>query len=92
MPPKWVSLVLEKAEGNGFTKDVAKRMIFFIIIFACIFVGLLAALQVALKFVGVQLGVSVYEFYPMMAGLGAVVGFERWWGNELGEYNPFHDD
>ncbi|MDE1853500.1 MAG: hypothetical protein KGI38_07115 [Thaumarchaeota archaeon] len=34
---------------------------------------------------------SVLDFYPLMAGLGALFGFERWWGYEYGETNPFHD-
>lgn len=58
---------------------------------ACAFVALLAALQFALSSVGVKLDATFYDFYPIMAGLGAVFGFERWWGQELGEYNPFHD-
>jgi len=35
--------------------------------------------------------VSVLKFYPLMAGLGAVVGFSWWWGYEYGPSNPFHE-
>ncbi|MDE1858141.1 MAG: hypothetical protein KGI26_03630 [Thaumarchaeota archaeon] len=34
---------------------------------------------------------SVLDFYPVMAGLGAVFGFERWWAHMYGPSNPFHD-
>ena len=34
---------------------------------------------------------SVMNFYPLMAGLGALFGFERWWSYEQGPVNPFHD-
>jgi hypothetical protein len=66
-------------------------MVLLIALFACVFMVLLAALQVALSSVGIRYGGSFYEFYPIMAGLGAIVGFERWWSQELGDYNPFHD-
>lgn len=33
---------------------------------------------------------SVIDFYPLIAGAGALFGFERWWYNESGGVNPFH--
>lgn len=80
-----------KEDGQGFTRNHAKRMVALIVAGACIFVALLVALQVALNYVGVRFDGTFYEFYPIMAGVGAVFGFERWWGQEQGEYNPFHD-
>lgn len=32
---------------------------------------------------------SVWDFYPILAGLGVVFGFERWLSYEQGSYNPF---
>jgi len=57
----------------------------------CAFLVLLAALQVALSLVGLRQDPTFYYFYPVMAALGGVFGFERWWGQEQGDYNPFHD-
>jgi hypothetical protein len=58
---------------------------------ACLFVAPVVALQAAPNFVGLRPDSTFYDFYPIMAALGAVFGFERWWGQEQGEYNPFHD-
>jgi hypothetical protein len=84
-------VVLREEEGQGFTRNHARRMAMMIAAGACAFMALLAALQVAFGFVGLKMDATFYEFYPIMAGLGALFGFERWWGRELGDYNPFHD-
>jgi hypothetical protein len=84
-------MVLGKEEVRGFTKNHVKRMAMLTTVGACAFLALLAALQVALSFVGLRQDATFYDFYPIMAALGAVFGFERWWGQEQGDYNPFHD-
>lgn len=55
------------------------------------FTSLILALHLALVYSGVAPDPSVFNFYPIMAGLGVVFGFERWWGYEQGGVNPFHD-
>lgn len=40
---------------------------------------------------GVGFDTSVVCFCPLMAIFGAIFGFERWWSNEIGPYNPIHD-
>lgn len=57
-----------------------------------IFVLLLFVLQFSLVFLAGGHGIdpSFVDFYPLMGGLGAFWGFERWWSYEGGEYNPFH--
>jgi uncharacterized RDD family membrane protein YckC len=82
---------LRKEEGRSFTRNHVKRLAMLIAAGVCVFIALLAALQVALSLVGLRPDAMFYDFYPIMAALGAVFGFERWWGQELGEYNPFHD-
>ncbi len=56
-----------------------------------IFVVLLLALQAVLVYAGAAPDSSIYRFYPIMAALGVVFGFERWWATEQGGNNPFHD-
>jgi hypothetical protein len=51
----------------------------------------LLCLHASLVFVGDSPDSSVYYFYPIMGGLGAAFGFERWWSHEYGDVNPFHD-
>jgi hypothetical protein len=34
---------------------------------------------------------SMSEFYPLVAGAGALFGLERWMYYESGGVNPFHD-
>ncbi len=56
------------------------------------FVFVLFALLTALGFWGgVWFDPSVGNFYPIMAVVGALFGFERWWAYEQGGVNPFHD-
>jgi len=57
-----------------------------------IFVGGLFLVQVFLEHYAGGAGIdsSFAEFYPLMAVLGAMWGFSRWWSYEQGEYNPFH--
>jgi hypothetical protein len=40
---------------------------------------------------GYRLDSSVVDFYPLLAGAGALFGFERWMYYESGGVNPFHD-
>jgi len=42
-------------------------------------------------FTGLRFDSSVVDFYPWIAGAGALFGFERWWAYESGGVNPFHD-
>jgi hypothetical protein len=58
---------------------------------ASIFVLGFLVFQLALIFAGHALDGSVLNFYPLVAGAGALFGFERWWSNEQGGVNPFHD-
>jgi hypothetical protein len=59
---------------------------------ASIFVAGLFAFLTAIGIIGgIWFDSSVLKFYPMMAGLGALFGFERWWSYEVGPVNPFHD-
>lgn len=60
---------------------------------ASIFILLFAAFHLMiLMYAPTTLDFSALYFYPIMAGLGMVFGFERWWSYEQGSYNPFHDD
>jgi hypothetical protein len=34
---------------------------------------------------------SIWNFYPLMAAIGAMFAFERWWTYECGGVNPWHD-
>jgi hypothetical protein len=56
-----------------------------------IFVLGFMAFHLALVFGGHAPDRSVLDFYPLMAGIGALFGFERWWSYEQGGVNPFHD-
>jgi hypothetical protein len=53
--------------------------------------GLFALLGFLQGFAGAKFDSSVVNFYLLMAGGGAIFGFERWWTYELGGVNPFHD-
>ena len=79
------------AEKGEFTVRHARRMAGLMAVNACIFLLLLAVLQLVLSIAGAPPDPSFYNFYPIMAGLGVIMGFERWWGQEQGDYNPFHD-
>ncbi len=80
-----------KPSGQGLTRSHVKRLVKLMVVGVCIFLLALAGLQAALSFGGLPPDRSFYNFYPIMAVLGAVFGFERWWGQEQGDYNPFHD-
>ncbi len=68
-----------------------KRLGFFLLAGCAVFVALLVCLQALLVFVGYAVDPSFYNFYPILALLGAAFGFERWWAHEQGDVNPFHD-
>jgi len=53
--------------------------------------ALLVLLTLIDVYAGVRYDPSVLNFYPLMAGVGALFGFERWWSYESGGTNPFHD-
>ncbi|MDG6900653.1 MAG: hypothetical protein JRM80_01630 [Nitrososphaerota archaeon] len=55
------------------------------------FVSLFLALHLVLIYSGIAPDPSVFRFYPIMAGLGVLFGFERWWAYEQGGVNPFHE-
>ena len=82
---------LAKPSQSGFTANHAKRLAWFMAAGGVIFLVFLFALQVALILANVGLDATFYRFYPIMAAVGAAFGFERWWGQEQGEYNPFHE-
>jgi hypothetical protein len=69
-----------KASEQGFARNHAKGMLKLMAAGACVFLLLLVALQVALSFAGNPVDSTFYKFYPIMAALGAVFGFERWGG------------
>ena len=81
---------MRTAEGRGLTRSHARRLLKLVGGGVATFVLILAAIQIALSMAGDGSDPSFYNFYPVMAGLGAVFGFERWWGQEQGDYNPFH--
>jgi hypothetical protein len=81
---------MEKATGQGFTRVHAKRMVKLMAMGVAVFVIFLVAIQAALSLAGKPVDSSFYRFYPIMGALGAAFGFERWWGQEQGDYNPFH--
>jgi hypothetical protein len=56
-----------------------------------IFVLGLFILLSSISYAGYKLDSSVIYFYPLMAGAGALFGFERWLYYESGGVNPFHD-
>ncbi len=55
------------------------------------FVGILFVLLTLVALANVRLDPSVTNFYWVMAGCGALFGFERWLSHEQGGVNPFHD-
>jgi len=52
--------------------------------------GLFIFLELIGLFANIWFDPSVLEFYPLMAGVGALFGFERWWTYQNGPVNPFH--
>ena len=66
-------------------------LVFFVAAGCLVFVSSLAAVQGLLSYAGPAPDSSVFAFCPIMAGLGAAFGFERWWSYELGPCNPFHE-
>ena len=68
-----------------------KRLAFFLAAGVLIFDGGLFLVLAVLGSFGVGFDPSVARFYPLLAIFGAVFGFERWWSNEIGPYNPIHD-
>lgn len=55
------------------------------------FVGLLFVILTLVSSANIRLDSSVSNFYWIMAGCGALFGFERWLSHEQGAVNPFHD-
>ncbi|MDA4125546.1 MAG: hypothetical protein OK438_08915 [Thaumarchaeota archaeon] len=82
---------MSRAEWHGLTTAHLKRLVKMVAAGIAIFIALLLALQAALVYAGAAPDSSVYWFYPIMAVLGALFGFERWWATEQGGNNPFHD-
>ena len=77
--------------GHGFTRAHAKSLARLMAMGVVIFVIFLVAVQFALSAAGRPVDSTFYNFYPIMGALGAAFGFERWWGQEQGDYNPFHE-
>jgi uncharacterized RDD family membrane protein YckC len=78
-------------QWRGFTRGHGVRLLKMLAVGSAFFVILLFAVQVILIFGKLAPDSSFYNFYPIMAGLGALFGFERWWAHEQGGVNPFHD-
>jgi drug/metabolite transporter (DMT)-like permease len=77
--------------GQGLTRRHLRRLVLLMGAGVLFFVGLFLCLHLLLIYAGAAPDPSVYNFYPLMAGLGALFGFERWWAHEQGGVNPFHD-
>jgi hypothetical protein len=74
------------------TRKSLLTLVFFLVGGALIFsLALFLLLTIIGAWGGVKLDSSVLGFYPIMAGCGAIFGFERWLANQQGPYNPFHD-
>jgi cyanate lyase len=82
---------LGKRDRQGFTANHAKRMTKLMVVGVCIFLLFMLVVQVVLSLARSPVDPTFYRFYPIMAVLGATFGFVMWWGQEQGEYNPFHD-
>jgi len=54
-----------------------------------IFVSMLSIVLLLVSYAG-AMDSSQLSFYWIMAGAGALFGFERWWSYEQGPVNPFH--
>lgn len=79
-------------KADNSRKRLARSLLFFVGAGIFIFVSGLFILLTALEYLGgVKYDPSILYFYPFMAALGAVFGFERWWSHQMGPYNPFHD-
>ncbi len=72
-------------------KHPLRTLVFMVSVGVAFFVFLFLVLHIVLVVDGLAPDPSVLNFYPIMAGLGLVFGFERWWGYEQGGVNPFHD-
>ena len=72
-------------------KHPARSLAYFLAAGASLFVAGLFVTLTSLGAAGVRYDSSVLDFYPVMAGLGAIFGFERWWSHIYGPSNPFHD-
>jgi len=73
-------------------KHPFRTLLIFIAAGGCLFtLGLFLLLTFITVFGGINMDSSVLDFYPLMAGAGALFGFERWWYHESGGVNPFHD-
>lgn len=74
-------------KGNRL-KTLAK----FILLGVLLFVGVLVALQAGYAYFHPTEVLQLMPFYPIMGFAGALFGFERWWSQEQGGVNPFHED
>ncbi|HUI85909.1 MAG TPA: hypothetical protein VLY21_01985 [Nitrososphaerales archaeon] len=77
---------------NEKDKHPARSLLVSVLVGCLIFIFFLFVVQMTLQYfaAGYGLDSSFEEFYPIMAALGALWGFSRWWSYEQGEYNPFH--
>jgi hypothetical protein len=82
----------EKTNNQGPDKHPARTLLYCISVGAAFFTGLFLLLYLALVHSGKAPDPSVFRFYPIMAGLGLIFGFERWWAYEQGGVNPFHNE
>ncbi len=72
-------------------KHPVRTLLYLITLGAGIFTLFLLVLHLLLIYGGVPTDPSIFNFYAVMAGLGVLFGFERWWGYEQGGYNPFRE-
>lgn len=82
----------EDLEPEKVDKHPIRSLLIFVAAGSGIFAfGLFLLLTAMSVYGGIRLDSSVLNFYPLMAGAGALFGFERWWYHESGGVNPFHD-
>jgi len=69
-------------------RSLAKSLLFGTLLF----LSLIVAVQLVLTLLarGVGIDATFWRFYPLMGGVGALFGFERWWAYEQDGVNPFH--
>lgn len=78
--------------SEGIDERPLRSLALFLLGGASLFVlGLFMFLTLLATLGGFSFDSSVLTFYPVMAGLGALFGFERWWSYERGPVNPFRD-
>ena len=79
--------------SEGSDEHPVRTLVIMVAVGIALFVlGLFVLLGILDSYDAMKPDPSVVNFYPIMAGCGALVGFERWWAHEQGGVNPFHDN